>query len=191
MAPPTEAVSAVADPPVAAPPKPQIVINTRSEPAPASPESGAPRRRLAKAPLGGARTTTAVREADRAEAEALVDPDRGLWRARPAVADDRPCLNGGSAWLQFKCRCHIEGQHSARGRAEMPVLPDAAVFTAGAHDQADGREADRALCLGASRRGAVRANVVRLCDPIQRGCGRSFSARRADAGWSVRCNLPI
>jgi hypothetical protein len=39
------------------------------------------------------------------------------------------------------------------GRAEMPIVRDAAILTAGAHDQAHDRAADRSLRLGASGRG--------------------------------------
>jgi hypothetical protein len=36
--------------------------------------------------------------------------------------------------------------------SEMPIMPDAALLTAGAHDQAHARAGDRALRLGASGR---------------------------------------
>jgi hypothetical protein len=40
----------------------------------------------------------------------------------------------------------------------MPVVPDPAVLTAGAHDQADRGETDRTLRLGASGRGVTTKN---------------------------------
>ncbi len=42
---------------------------------------------------------------------------------------------------------------------EMPVMPNAAILAAGAHDQADRNARDHALRLGVSGRGAV---TVRL-----------------------------
>jgi len=80
------------------------------------------------------RATQAVREADRADAEA--------WSIRMEGYGGPPAA--GHADLED------------RGRAEMPIMPDAAIFAAGAHDQVDRRAADGALRLGASRRGAVR-----------------------------------
>src|ERR1700738_2186204 len=97
-------------------------------------------------------------------ARGVVDPHGGIWRAGAALADHRampqwrlPLAAGAMPPLRNR------GQHSARtrppaaryadletrGRAEMPILPYAALFAAGAHDQADGRTADRAVCLGA------------------------------------------
>ena len=80
------------------------------------------------------------------------------------------CLNGGLGWLQVSYhRCKTEASipldcirrqgHAdleARGLAEMPVVPERSLRAAGSHNQADGTEADHALCLCASGRGDVR-----------------------------------
>jgi hypothetical protein len=104
----------------------------------------------------------------------LIEPRPEAWSirmegyggpAQPAPTIGQ-CLNGGPPRLQVKCRRSLpgRGQYSAgacpqaaghadmeaRGGAQMPIVPDAAVFTAGAHDQADGRAADSAVRLGAS-----------------------------------------
>jgi hypothetical protein len=72
----------------------------------------------------------------------------------------RQCLNGGLGWLQVKChRCKTEasipldcvrrpkGTPIWKLEAEMPIMPNATIFAAGAHDQADGAAAARALRL--------------------------------------------
>jgi hypothetical protein len=43
----------------------------------------------------------------------------------------------------------------ARGGPEMSIMPDAAVLTAGAYDQADETAGDRSIPVGASGRGVV------------------------------------
>jgi hypothetical protein len=52
------------------------------------------------------RAQEAVREADRAEAEALVRPHGMLRGPGAALPDDRSMLSGGLAWLEVECaRC--------------------------------------------------------------------------------------
>src|SRR6267378_6327459 len=109
----------------------------------------------------------AIREADRAEAEAWsirMEGYGGPAQPSPTIAQ---CLNGGYGWLQVQCRrCETEASIpleqcapaaryadlETRGGAEMPVMPNAALRAAGAHDPAHRRTADRALCLGAPGR---------------------------------------
>ena len=111
------------------------------------------------------RARLAIREADRAEAEAWsirMEGYGGPAQPSPTIAQ---CLNGGLRWLQVKChRCENRGQHSpglrspaarhgdleTRSLAEMPVVPEGALRAAGASDQAHRRAADGALRLGAS-----------------------------------------
>lgn len=61
------------------------------------------------------RAAEAAREADRAEAEALVDPDGGLRRASAAVANDRAMPQRRLPPSQMPPAPH-RGQHSARAR---------------------------------------------------------------------------
>src|SRR5206468_1530724 len=72
----------------------------------------------------------------------------------------------------------------ARGRAEMPVVPHAALFAAGAYDQADRGTADRALSLGASgRRRSVKHDA---CEATHRE-NQSFPIRTRSADLLCPC----
>src|SRR5467141_3869792 len=97
----------------------------------------------------------------------MVHPNGRIWRTGATLTDDR-------AMPQWRLRLAAgempplrnRGQHSARtcppaaryadletrGGAEMPIMPNAAILAAGAHDPAHRRTADRALCLGAPGR---------------------------------------
>jgi hypothetical protein len=106
----------------------------------------------------------AVREADRAAAELWsiqMEAYGGPAQPSPTIAQ---CLNGGYGWLQVKChRCETEAsiprlntsggratrRSETRGGAEMPVMPDAALFATRAYGQAHAAR-DRALQVGAS-----------------------------------------
>jgi hypothetical protein len=61
----------------------------------------------------------AVREADRAAAELLVDPDGSLWGTGAAVANDR-AMPQRRLWLATRQMPSLRnrGQHSARTRAQ-------------------------------------------------------------------------
>jgi hypothetical protein len=95
----------------------------------------------------------AVREADRAEAEAWsirMEGYGGPAQASPTIAQ---CLNGGLGWLEVKCRrCNTRAERAARcdppaagyaadlearGIAEVPVMSEGALHATGAHDQAN------------------------------------------------------
>jgi hypothetical protein len=105
----------------------------------------------------------ALRDADRAEAEAWsirMEGYGGPAQPSPTIGQ---CLNGGLGWLEVEClqdagepaaRCHPPPQkHSAleaRGFAEMPLVPQGTPCAAGTHDQADGIARDHALHLGTS-----------------------------------------
>ena len=104
----------------------------------------------------------AIREADRAEAEAWsirMEGYGGPAQPSPTIGQ---CLNGGLGWLEVECkrcktraaRCHPPAARYAdletRSVAEMPVMPQPPLRAAGAHDQADGEAGDHAVFLGAS-----------------------------------------
>jgi hypothetical protein len=113
------------------------------------------------------RAKLAVREADRAEAEAWsirMEGYGGPAQPSPTIAQ---CLNGGIVWLEVECnRCKTRASLpldafrrprdtadlETRSGAEMPVMPEGPLRAAGAHDQADRNARDHALRLGASRR---------------------------------------
>jgi hypothetical protein len=113
----------------------------------------------------------AIREADRAEAEAWslrMEGYGGPAQPSPSIGQ---CLNGGYGFLQVKChRCDTEASiplgcvrrprdtpvWKTRALAEMPQLPQGQLCPAGAHDQADGGARDHAVSLGASGGGEVR-----------------------------------
>jgi hypothetical protein len=115
--------------------------------------------------------TKALREADRAEAEAWsirMEGYGGPAQPSPTIGQ---CLNGGLGWLEVECnRCKTRGEpaarchppperHSAleaRGLVEMPLMPQGtSSCAAGAHDQADGNARAHALRLGTPRRRPV------------------------------------
>ena len=60
------------------------------------------------------RAKQAVREADRAEAEAWSIRMGGVRRAGATITDDRACLNGGLGWLEVECR-------RCKTRASLPL----------------------------------------------------------------------
>jgi len=103
----------------------------------------------------------AVREADRAEAEAWsirMEGCGGPAQPSPTIGQ---CLHGGLGWLEVECnRCKTRAslhpppaRHATletRSVAEMPLMPEGALRAAGAHDQADGDAGNHAVRLGAS-----------------------------------------
>jgi hypothetical protein len=109
----------------------------------------------------------AAREADRGETEAWsirMEGYGGPAQPSPTIGQ---CLSGGYGWLQVKChRCGTEASlpldairrprdtpiWKLEAGTEMPVMPDAAIFAARAHDQVDATSRDSALYLSASRR---------------------------------------
>jgi hypothetical protein len=98
------------------------------------------------------RAVEAAREADRADAEAMVHPHGRLWRTGAAVPNHRP-MPQRRLWLARGSMPSVRDprQPAARrhpsaarypdleigGGAEMPVVSDAALFATGAHDQVD------------------------------------------------------
>jgi hypothetical protein len=123
--------------------------------------------RGAKIRAAGAREAAkkAIREADRAEAQAWSIQMEGVRRAGAAVADDRAMPQ----WRARLARGRVQPLQDPRepaarrhppaaryadleagGRTEMPVMPEGPLRAAGAHDQADGDAGDHALSLGAS-----------------------------------------
>jgi hypothetical protein len=111
--------------------------------------------------------TKAIREADRAEAEAWSIRMEGFGGPAQPSPTIGQCLNGGLGWLEVECnRCKTRAslpldairrpppaRHAdleTRSRAEMPVLPQGPLRAAGAYDQADGGARDHAVSLGAS-----------------------------------------
>src|SRR5436190_15753581 len=111
------------------------------------------------------RAAEAVREADSAEAEAWslqMEAYGGPAQPSPTIGQ---CLNGGLGWLEVECkRCKTRASlpldairrprntpiWKTGGGAEMPLLPHAALFAAGPHDQAHRTARAFALCAGAS-----------------------------------------
>jgi hypothetical protein len=108
----------------------------------------------------------AAREADRAEAHAWslrMEGFGGPAQPSPTIAQ---CLNGGYGWLEEVPQVRDSGQHSsgrrpptpqyadleAGGGAQMPVVPNAAIFTASPYDQADRNSRDRAVSVGSPGR---------------------------------------
>src|SRR6266516_2841757 len=102
----------------------------------------------------------AIREADRAEAEAWslrMEGYGGPAQPSPTIGH---CLNGGLGWLEVECnRCKTRAsrrhpptaRHAALevgGFAEMPVMSKGPVRAAGAHDQADRDSRDHPLQVG-------------------------------------------
>jgi hypothetical protein len=75
-----------------------------------------PDHRRAKIRAEGARKrpAEAIREADRAEAEALVDPDGRLWRAPSALAYHRPMPQRRIWLVEVEC-------HPCKTRASIPL----------------------------------------------------------------------
>ncbi len=134
----------------------------------------------AKIRADGARTaaTKAIREADRAEAEAWsirMEGQGGPAQPSPTIAQ---CLNGGLGWLEVKCnRCETKASlplDAIRRPRDTPLWKLEASLkcrscrkgrerAAGAHDQADRDAGDHALQMGASGRGAV--SGVERCRP--------------------------
>jgi hypothetical protein len=108
----------------------------------------------AKIRADGARkhAAKAIRETDRAEAESVVDPDGGLWRASAALPDHRPMPQWRIRLARSRvpplqgprepnARCDpASAKHpdlEAGSGAEMPVMQERAIRTARPHDQAD------------------------------------------------------
>src|SRR5882672_3008310 len=89
------------------------------------------------------RAKQAIREADRAMPQ---------WRLRLAAGEMPSLRDRGQHSASTSATAARYADLEAGGRAEMPVLPNAALLAAGAHDPADGRTADRTLRLGASGR---------------------------------------
>jgi hypothetical protein len=113
----------------------------------------------------------AIREADRAEAQAWSIRMEGFGGPAQPSPTIGQCLNGGLGWLEVECnrwqdprepaaRCDPSAAGyadlEAGSRAEMPILPEGPLRAAGAYDQADGEAGDHALSLGASGGGEVR-----------------------------------
>jgi len=77
--------------------------------------------------------------------ERIFAPQRGVVRIVPAY----------KAASSYVARAYADLE--AWGGAEMPIVQDAAILTAGAHDQAYERAGDRTLRLGSPRQRQVRA----------------------------------
>ena len=102
----------------------------------------------------------AVRETDRAEAEAWSIRMEGYGGpAQPAPTLARGRMQSVQDPGEPPARRHPQAAgHAdleARGRAQMPIMQKGSPRTAGAHDQADAGVRDHALRLGAPGRGAV------------------------------------
>ena len=64
----------------------------------------------------------------------MVDPDGSPWRPRAAVADDRPCLNGGYGCSKFEChRYKTPREHPARCDPAAPKHPQMPIMPEGRH----------------------------------------------------------
>ena len=116
----------------------------------------------------------ALRDADRAEAEAWSIRMEGYGGPAQPAPTIGQCINGGLGWLEVECnRCETRASlrstpsagpetpdMEAGSLAEMQVMPERSLGAAGPHDQADRGARDHALQMGASGRGEVRASVV-------------------------------
>src|SRR5712671_1475410 len=119
----------------------------------------------------------AIREADRAEAEAWsirMEGFGGPAQPSPTIAQ---CLNGGLGWLEVECnrcktRASIPLDAIRRPRttpiwkleaALKPVVQEGPIRAACAHDQVDSRARDHAVCLGASGRVTGKVGGGSLC----------------------------
>src|SRR5437764_9512190 len=121
--------------------------------------------RGAKTRAEGARLAArkAIREADRAEAEAWsirMEGYGGPAQPSPTIGQ---CLNGGLGWLEVECkRCKtraslpLDAIRRPRNTpiwkleaAKVPLMPNAPLLAARSDDQADGTARAFALCVGA------------------------------------------
>jgi len=120
------------------------------------------------------RAKQAIREADRAEAEAWsirMEGYGGPAQPSPTIAQ---CLNGGLGWLEVECnRCKTRASlplDAIRRPRDTPIWKLEAALKCRsckkggrpAHDQADRDAPDHALSLGASGRGEVSAERLMI-----------------------------
>ena len=111
------------------------------------------------------RAAEAIREADRAEAEAWSIQMEGYGGPAQPSPTIGQCLHGGYGWLEGEChhcktRASIPLDAIRRPRntpdletcdgAEMPVMQGGEIRPSRSHHQAYPRAGDQAVCLGAS-----------------------------------------